>query len=946
MQYARQFLSLLLVVLVSGCSSTGTGTLGSLKNKSITIERNSSTDASVSSAIETYEEIIRDSNNSALNEKSLRRLGDLEMQRVDKLRENNDGEPENEASYDKAIDAYQTLLRRYPGYADREAVMYQLARAYEQSGMDDKAVMALKIFMRDHPKSEHITEVSFRLGEILFLNALYSQSEFAYRNTLAQGQANNKYYEQSLFKYAWSIYKQDRCLESLDPFFSILDMKLAINQLKPSEIEKLDYISRSDSETVEESFRAIILCIITNQNLETLEQYLQGKRFRGYEFVVYSKLAETYLSQGRENDAAEVYSAYFKRSDWHPYGVILHDKAINIYTRLKSKEDIIAAKKEYVRRFDILGEHLDKTHHNDYLRFLIKSDTASLFETRSRLKIHLLDIAKYHHAKAQKTDNLIDFQEAAKWYRIYLKHFPQSEDAQQINLLLAEALFEDKLYGEAAREFERVAYEYGKHEGAAEAGYAALLAYIELDKLLTGEAKKTWNHKALQSALAFARDFTKDPRVPAVLAKAAHELYLSRQYNDAMIASETLLHRYPDSDPEIRRTALIILANTQYELANFESAELLYTELMALIKPDDPLQTEFKERLATSIYKQAENLRSHGAISSAIDEFKRIIETLPDSTVRPIAEFDLASTYVIMDRWQEAADSLEAFKKNFPRHRLNKDAEEKLAVIYMHLENPLKAAAALQDVVKNSDSEESRRDALWQAAQLYEKGGEKQKAATTYNAFADMFPNPLEPAIEALYKAGEMHLAIGRDYNYRVQLEKIYEADKNGGGQRTNRTRYLAAQAAFVLAEPHFERYARVQLVEPIRKNMQLKNQLMKQALNAYNKVADLGVAEYTTAATYRIADMYTDFSRKLMSSDRPNNLDDEEMEQYEIMLEEQAFPFEEQAIELHESNIQRMRENGLYNEWIENSFKALATLMPSRYSRSETHAIAADTAY
>ena len=230
--------------------------------------------------------------------------------------------------------------------------------------------------------------------------------------------------------------------------------------------------------------------------------------------------------------------------------------------------------------------------------------------------------------------------------------------------------------------------------------------------------------------------------------------------------------------------------------------------------------------------------------------------------------------------------------------------------------------------------------------QLYEKAGDKHKAATTYNAYAEMFPSPLEPAIEALYKAGQMHLAVGRDYYYRIQLEKIYEADMNGGTQRTNRTRYLAAQAAFVLAEPHYERYANVRLVEPIRRNMQLKKQLMEQALKAYNKAADLGVAEYTTAATYRIADMYADFSRKLMDSDRPRNLDDEEMEQYEIMLEEQAFPFEEQAIALHETNIKRMHNDGLYNEWIDNSIKALATLMPARYSRNETYAIAAETAH
>lgn len=944
MQY-RHLLTLSLAALITGCSSTGSDTLSSLKGKSIVIKKDVPVEGNINTAIETYEEIIREGGDASLDEKALRRLGDLEMQRIDRMFESNEGHLINNNSYDKAINAYQKLLTRYPKYADRETIIYQLARAYEHNNRLDKSIKALKIFIRDYPGSARNEEISFRLGELLFQEARYSDAEVAYSNIIGRGRNNNKYYEQALFKYAWSIYKQDRCLDSLTPFFSMLDLKLTHN-VTPAKLKKMDYISRSDIELVNDSFRAINLCISTQKSPDALNNYLKNKPYRIYEFMVFNNLAELYLKQEREKDASFAYQSYFERSDWHPYAVILHDKSINISTKLKSKDEIILAKKEFVRRYDILSDHLDKSHHNDYQRYLVKSDTESLFEIHSRLKIHLLDIAKYHHSKAQKTDDLLDFQKAAKWYRLYLKNFPQGEDAPQINFLLAESLFEDNRYDEAAREFERSAYEYGSHENAAEAGYAALVAYTEQDKLLTGPDKKAWNQTALQSALSFSRVFYKDSRVPAVLAKAAHELYEGRNYDDAVRAAETILHRYPNSDVEIRRTALIVLSNTQFELSNYEVAELFYTELRSLLASNDPLNIEVKERLAACIYKQAEQFRAHGAINSAIDEFKRLIATVPKSSVRPVAEYDIATAYIIMDMWKEAAAHLEAFRDNYPDHSLNEGIDEKLAIAYVRLEDPLKAAEALRDIVKNSDSPESQRDALWQAATLYEKAGEKHKAATTYNAYAEMFPSPLEPAIEALYKAGLMHQAVGRDNYYRIQLDKIYDADMKGGNQRTNRTRYLAAQAAFVLAEPHFERYEKIRLVEPIRKNMQLKNQLMKQALKAYNKAAELGVAEYTTAATFRIADMYTDFSHKLMDSDRPANLDDEEMEQYELMLEEQAFPFEEQAIELHETNLKRMTENGLFDQWIRSSINSLAELMPAQYSRTETHGIAATTAH
>ncbi len=53
------------------------------------------------------------------------------------------------------------------------------------------------------------------------------------------------------------------------------------------------------------------------------------------------------------------------------------------------------------------------------------------------------------------------------------------------------------------------------------------------------------------------------------------------------------------------------------------------------------------------------------------------------------------------------------------------------------------------------------------------------------------------------------------------------------------------------------------------------------------------------------------------------------------MLLEEQAFPFEEKAIEIHEANARRAAE-GVYDEWVQKSYTALAELKPARYARTE----------
>jgi hypothetical protein len=52
-------------------------------------------------------------------------------------------------------------------------------------------------------------------------------------------------------------------------------------------------------------------------------------------------------------------------------------------------------------------------------------------------------------------------------------------------------------------------------------------------------------------------------------------------------------------------------------------------------------------------------------------------------------------------------------------------------------------------------------------------------------------------------------------------------------------------------------------------------------------------------------------------------------------MLEEEAFPFEEKSIHVHEKNLELMA-TGIYNPWIEKSLDRLAQLMPGRYAKPE----------
>jgi hypothetical protein len=221
------------------------------------------------------------------------------------------------------------------------------------------------------------------------------------------------------------------------------------------------------------------------------------------------------------------------------------------------------------------------------------------------------------------------------------------------------------------------------------------------------------------------------------------------------------------------------------------------------------------------------------------------------------------------------------------------------------------------------------------AAELYEQAGQTEHAVRVYRRYVEQFPRPLELALEARYKLARLYKSANDNKSYLSELQQIVDSDARAGGERTDRTRYLAAVSALALTEPLYERFVEIKLVKPFEKNLARKKAAMKEATDAFGKLAGYQAGEATAAAAFYIAEIYYQFGKALTESDRPDNLSAAEREQYELALEEQAYPFEEKAIKLHEKNLELLSV-GVYNAWIDKSIERLAQLMPARYARAE----------
>ena len=858
-----------------------------------------------------------------LRAEALRRLGDLELEATEAAQLADNIESLESNQYDNAVTLFQRLLEAYPDFRRNDTVLYQLARAYEIGGQTDAALEVLDELVTRFPKTALLDEVQFRRGEMLFLRKRYNDAEMAYQVVRQHGDTS-RFYEQALYKLGWSQFKLAWHADSLEPFFQLLDRKLDDVDIGEGEA-RLASLGRAERELVEDTFRVLSISFSYMQGAASIDEFLGANGGRPYGYVIYRNLGNLYLEKERYVDAAKTYEAFVKHDSNHPKAPLLQAQVIEAYKQGGFPSLVLDGKRAFVERYGMDTEFwtLNRRENNAKVEEYVRSN--------------LIDLAQYYHAEAQRDGKQNDYSQAANWYRKYLAYFPDDEDSANTNFLLAEILFESGDFEQATLEYERTAYAYVDHGKSAEAGYAAILSYRRHEESLAGEAKLKWHQQYLDSGLRFADTYPGHPESGAVLTTIAEDLFAQRQFDLAIAVGQSVVGKQPPVKAPLIRTAWTVIAHSLFDLDNFAEAESAYYQLRTVTPVDDmAADREIKDRIASSIYKQGELARDAGDLEKAVSHFTRLGQVVPDSDIRPTAEYDAAAALINLEAWDRASVVLQKFRRDYPTSEYADDVTRKLAVSYLESGESQQAAAEFERIAAaGSSTDEERREALWKAAELYENSAVTNAEQRVLNRIITLFPNPLAESIEARYRLLQIAESSGNEADRVARLQDLVAVDATAGPQRSDRTRYLAARASLELAEPVRQRFEVVRLTQPLADSLKVKKSLMEDVIAAYTAAADYSVAEVTTAATYRLGEVYETFSSDLMDSDRPDALDAEALEQYELLLEEQAFPFEEKAIELYQANTSRAPE-GVYDEWVEKSFDRLAGLMPARYAKKE----------
>ncbi len=932
MRVRRRCCLLWVVLVAAGCvSAPSDNRIKNIEQGDLEVHKEQLEQGGRSKAIESYRAFLEKEEHDPLRAEAMRRLADLQLEKSEadylqkaKQLENagKGAEKLQPGDYSRAIETYRELLRTHPNYVGNDQVIYQLAHAYEQNGDYQQALHTLGRLVALYPNAKFVDEVQFRRGELYFLTNAYHDADRAYSAVLRFGDTS-VYYERALYKRGWSLFKQSQYQAALDSFVILLDRQLVVATLGQPVPQAPLSRTAADKELIGDTFRVVTLTFSHLGGEKAVTAYFKGRGARPYEATVYEHLGALYLRQERYVDAANAFKEFIKQYGMDDRAPLFQLQVMGAYKQGGFPTLVLKAKEEFVVRYGV-GSAFWNSH------------DAQLHATIApQLKSNIEELARHFHAWAQRSKSVADYDQAIRWYAEFVRSFADDVHAPKMNFLLAETLFEAGRYGDAAIQYETTAYNYGPHADSAEAGYAALLAHKKREDQLRGSERAAYQRRAIASALRFGDVFATDKRAAAVLTKAAEDLYALHELDQATMAARRVVTMKPTAPQDLRRTAWTVIAHAQFERQAFAQAEEAYQEVLALTPADTPQRNTVIERLASSVYKQGEQLRANGDQRGAVAQFLRVRKVAPGSSVTAIAEYDAAAGLIALKDWRSAVAVLEGFRRQYPDHPLQQDVPEKLAAAYLEGGQWSHAAALFEEIADRREEPGLRREALWQAAELYEKAERKDAAARAYERYVSLFTDPFERAMEARSRLAGIYETTGQSTQYYYWLGQIVDAADGNRRGGTARTQYLAAKAGFLLGERAYQEFADIRLLIPLQQSLKAKKQRMQIALKAYGRAADYGVAEFTTAATFQIAEIYNSLSRDLLASERPKGLSALELEQYNVLLEEQAFPFEEKAIEIHETNVRRVV-NDVYDQWVKKSFEQLSKLRPVRYAKSE----------
>lgn len=688
-----------------------------------------------------------------------------------------------------------------------------------------------------YPKSRFNAESWIRIGEFHFDMNEFGAAIAAYRRVLDLGPKDNAYYDEALYKLAWTYYRADRFMDSIQHFDKLVvyaDQEYERTGKAGSEMrpEALKYLGISfaeedwDGDTQPDA----------ETGLQRIEAFYAQRGGEKHVYEVYRLLADIYYDTNKYEDAVKVYKLLLQRWPMRPTNPEVQDRIIVALERQQKFDDAMGEREEFSRLFG-KGTDWEKSNRND---------AKALKNAQDYDEQALIKAAIYHHtrgknlkSKGAATNDIKLLEEAtqeyaiaAKAYEKYLERFPNTKNSYEIKYSYASCLYFSQRFPEAAVVFGEVRDSNLDNRYQEDSAFSATKAYEEYINNLVRQgqlpnpplpkadqppaslASMTLPdpYKKWQEALdAYAKVLPTSAKTPNLVYKAAEIPYRFLNFEDARKRFEEFIAKNC-KDPLAASAGQAILVTYQLE-KNMDKMLEWATKLQdskcgklpAGVKPPEgmPLVPSDQTPLIFALkFKKAEELMNNKKFDEAATAFLALVDAYPSLPDTPLALNNAAVCYENSKRFESASKLYERLWKSYPDSKFADEALWRTALNYQQFfefSDAVNIYQILADEAKYAKSPH-RADAIYNAAVILENDQNYSKAGQQFERYAQL-KGQVEDAAEAYFRAGLIYKKMG-DVNNMIRIFRDFP--KLYGGVAGQERRIVEGQ--FLIAEFYDQR--------------------------------------------------------------------------------------------------------------------------------------------
>lgn len=466
---------------------------------------------------------------------------------------------------------------------------------------------------------------------------------------------------------------------------------------------------------------------------------------------------------------------------------------------------------------------------------------------------------------------------------------------------------------------------------------------------------ETENDRAFSEAIElYVQRFPDDPDLPEVLFRQGRLYYDRAVYDPAVRLFGQLLERFPTSRYATQAGELILDSfNRAADYGNieawarrlkaapaFQSAEhqrrLDTLILQAAFARGEQLAgrgehreaaeaferaaREFPndERARQALYNAGLERQRAGDLSGAAASYERLVERYPGSREGAMGAWNAAQMYESIAQFRDAARFYEVYGERFPQGERGEDALYNAALLRLAAGDHDAAVAAATRFLERFPRSALADEVTFLSARAHAAARRHAEAARVYQDYVRR-SRDVNRIVEAWTRLALVWTEAGNREETARALEQAARTGRGALRRLSTEGRYFTAQARYLQGEAVLREFEAITIdgdVGGLRRRLERKSQLLRQAAEIFRDVVELRVAEWVTAALYQVGRSYELFANALREAPIPAGLTDEEEQAYRDQLAYFIVPIEEQALEAYEGGYRTAIELRIFNRW------------------------------